>query len=231
MVVWIEITAGPDAGRGVELSSGRHLVGRAGHCALVIADPAVEANHVVLAIGHDDRFEVVQLAGRVPVVVGPDHLELGDTRIDLRPPPPVAGLVLGMTVETLGSTGGQPVVLSTDPLLIVDDHPDLARGHAVVRSLTSQAAAQELTAPECVVTTPDDPALDDCDSILELGARWRARYGSIRLHAAGQTVPRQGDLPSPPTYVNSDACRSAIFQPSPVRSNRSANSPTRYVTS
>ena len=72
--------------------------------------------------------------------------------------------------------GGEPVVVDVDTLAIVDDHPELARGDAIVRSLHAQAARQGLTVPAFVLTAPDDPALDGCPSILELGARWRARW-------------------------------------------------------
>ena len=86
-----------------------------------------------------------------------------------------------------------PVVVDVDTLAIVDDHPELARGQAIVRSLQSQAASQGLTAPDFVLTAPGDAALDGCTSILEIGARWRGRWTpdisqpeqSVRLHAAG----------------------------------------------
>ncbi len=229
----IEVIAGPDAGWGVELPPGRHLVGRALHCSIVIDDPAVEANHLVLDIGDTGLINVVQLAGRVPIVVATDRLEFGDSRLRLasnsvsrdRGP----GLVLGVTVEMpLGSAGGAPVLLDVDRLTMVDDHLDLARGQAIVRSLFSQAAAQGLTAPGCLLTGPGDPALDACESVLELGARWRARWTthdqSVRLHAAG-AIPRHNEGPGQ-VFMNSEAWRSAILQPSSVRTNRSANSPT-----
>ena len=236
--MWIEITAGPDSGWGMELSPGRHLIGRARHCGVVIDDPAIEANHLLLDVDHADRFDALQLAGRVPIAVAADHVQVGDSRIHVTrtcesdpglaaPDRPHSGsrrrLALGVRVATLLEPGeGEPVFLDTDSLVIVDDHPELARAHAIVRSLGSQAAAMGLTAPDCLLTVPDDLTVHDHPTVLEIGARWRARLmradESIRLHAAGR---------SPRSYMNTDARRSAILQPSSVRSNRSANSPTR----
>ena len=73
----------------------------------------------------------------------------------------VAGLVLGVTVpDLLGDGGGEPVVLRVDSLAIVDDHPELARGHAILRSLHAQAEQRGLTTPAHLLTAPGDPALD-----------------------------------------------------------------------
>jgi hypothetical protein len=198
--VRIELTAGPDAGWAIELGAGRHLVGRARHCAVVIADPAVEPYHVLLTIDERGRLDVVQLAGRMPVAMGcAMHVDVGDSRLDLRPRLPVAGLVLGVTVpDPLEGGGGEPVVVDVPTLAIVDADPDLARGHAIVRALNSQAEQQGLTAPAHVLTAPGDPALDGCTSILEIGPRWHGRWTpdvsqpghSIRLHAAGVSKPR-----------------------------------------
>ena len=224
--VRITVTAGPDAGWEIELEAGRHLVGRARHCAVVIDDPAVEANHVLLEIHDHGRVDVVQLAGRVPVATSRSYVELGDTRLDLVPPSPVAGLMIGLTLPDPmgGRLGGEPVVLDGDVMAVVDDHPELARGEAVVRSLRSQAAAQGLTTPAYVLTAPGDPALEGCPAILQMGARWRAHWTpdvsqpqhALRLHAAGTSQ----------VFITSDARRSAIRQPSAVRTNVSANSPT-----
>lgn len=194
---------------------------------MVIDDPAVEAHHLLLDIDDEDRFEVVQLAGRMSVDVSTTHVEIGDSRINLCPtgshPTHVAGLVLGVTVaDPLCGGGGEPVVFESDSLAIVDEHPDLSGANAIVRSLASQAAALGLTVPAHVAASPDDPVLDGHPAILEVGARWRARLTcgdqSVRLHAAGM---RQ-------VFMNSDARRSAILQPSAVRSKRSANSPTAW---
>ena len=205
-LVGIEVVAGPDAGWGVDVSPGRHLVGRARHCGVVIDDPAIEANHLVLDVDVDGRFDVVQLAGRVPIVVAEGHLAVGDSQIHLTTncvsdPGLIArdrshsvsghGLELGVRVGTLLEPGdGEPVFLTSDSLVIVDDHPDLARAHAIVRSLDSQAAALRIAAPACLLTAPGDLVLDECEAILEIGARWRARLmradESIRLHAAGR---------------------------------------------
>jgi len=195
--VRIELTAGPDAGWEIELRAGRHLVGRTRHCDVVIEDPAVEPHHLLLTIDEQGLLDVVQLAGRMPLAMGcasASYIDVGDSRLDLRPACPAGGLVLGVTVpDPLGGGGGEPVVLRVDSLAIVDGHPELARGHAIVRSLRSQAEQHGLTAPAHLLTAPDDPALDGCPSILEIGARWRGRWTpdtsqpqySVRLHAAG----------------------------------------------
>lgn len=222
------MTAGPDAGWWAELQPGRHLVGRARDCAVVIHDAAVEPYHVLLEIGRDGDFDVLQLAGRTPVATGTSHIDVGDSRLDLGSRSPVTGLVLGVTTpDPLEGGGGEVVLLEVDALGIVDVHPDLAHGLAIVRSLHSQAASQGVTAPAFVLTAPGDPAIDECTAVLEIGARWRARWTpdvsqphSIRLHAAGVSQ----------VFMNSDARRSAIRQPSPVRSNRSANSPTVWCS-
>ena len=188
------MTAGPDAGWWAELQAGRHLVGRAQDCAVAIDDPAVEPYHVLLEIDRDGDFDVVQLAGRTPVATGTSHIDVGDSRLDLGSRSHVMGLVLGVTTpDPLEGGGGEPVVVDVDTLAIVDADSDIARGEAIVRSLRSQATTQGLAAPACVITVPDDPALEDCIAMLELGARWRARWTPdisqphhvVRLHAAG----------------------------------------------
>ena len=193
------MTAGPDAGWWAELQAGRHLVGRARDCAVVIDDPAVEPYHVLLTIDHGggvDIVDVVQLAGRTPVASAASHIDVGDSRLDLRTRSRVAGLVLGVTVpDPLDGGGGEPVLVEVDALGIVDVHPELARGLAIVRSLHSQAAEQGRTVPPCMIAMPDDPGLEDCTAMLELGARWRGRWTpdvslphlAVRLHAAGMS--------------------------------------------
>ena len=187
------MTAGPDAGWEIELRAGRHLVGRARHCAVVIDDPAVEPYHVLLTIDHEggstssnSRGEHRSQPRRVTWMSATRGSSLG-TRSQ------VAGLVLGVTVpDPLDGGGGEPVVVDVDTLAIVDDHPELARGQAIVRSLQLTGGKQGLTAPDCVLTAPGDPALDDCTSILEIGARWRAPLDtdvSQPEHQSGCTSP------------------------------------------
>jgi hypothetical protein len=197
--VKIKVTAGPDAGWEAELRAGRHIVGRSRHCAVVIDDPMVEPYHVLLTIDDEGGVDVVQLAGRPPVATAASQMDLGDSRLEFGPRSQVAGLVLGVTVsDPLEGGGGEWVVVDVHTLAIVDDHPKFARGQAIVHSLNSQAAQQGLTAPDVVLTAPGDPTLEGCASILELGARWRARWTpdvsqphlSVRLHVAGRAKPR-----------------------------------------
>ena len=183
---------------------------------------------MLMTIDDEGSVDITQLAGRAPVAIRSTHVEIGDSRLDLRTSPAVAGLVLGLSVPDplRCEHAGQPVLLDVDSLAIVDDHPTLARGRAVVRSLQSQAATQGLTTPDHVLTAPDDPLLESCLALLEIGARWRARWMPdmtrpeqiVRLHAAGMAQ----------VFMNSDARRSAMRQPSSVRTNRSANSPTTW---
>ena len=187
------MTAGPDTGWWAELKTGRHLVGRSRHCAVVIDDPSVEPYHVLLTID-EEGLGVVQLAGRTPIAIASGHTDVGDSRLEFGTRSQVAGLVLGVTVpDPLDGGGGVRVVVDVDALAIVDADPELDRGQAIVRSLHSQAASQGLTVPDVVLTAPGDAALEGCTSILEIGARWRARWTpdisqpqlSVRLHAAG----------------------------------------------
>ena len=71
-----EMVAGPDAGRLVGVVPGRHLVGRAAGCRLVIDDPAVESHHAVLTVGASGGLYLAQVAGRSPVLV--DGRPVGD---------------------------------------------------------------------------------------------------------------------------------------------------------
>ena len=178
------LVAGPDSGWGVELSPGRHLVGRSSHCSVVVADAAIEAHHVVLDVADDGTFDVVQLAGRVSITVASNYFEVGNSRIAMGARPAASDLVLGVTVESLGTEGGVQVPLTADSLAIVGDH-----GDAVIRSLESQAAELGITTPRFVLAAPDDPILDGFPAVLEIGARWRGRLTTpdqtVRLHLAG----------------------------------------------
>ena len=276
----IELTAGPDAGRHVELAAGSHLLGRARHCSLRVDDPALEAHHLVIDIGDDGSVEVAQLAGRAPVMVdgncaegraaaarvvevGDSRLELGRDASPIDPPSvePIAladctdpvrvlseaarvrrdlhlrrasssavslgvgalrlpidlvddGAALALDVQALLTRAewhdGLPVLIELDATRViglVDDHPDHPRARAVARSLTHQtrsghhlaADAQpdgDQNGVELVVAAPGDAGLERCDALLEIGARWRARWTPdvsrpdqlIRLHAAGLAV-------------------------------------------
>ena len=62
--------AGPAIGGPIGLGPGRHLVGRAPGAAVRLTDPHVEAHHAVLDVGADGAVTILQLAGRVPIIVG-----------------------------------------------------------------------------------------------------------------------------------------------------------------
>ena len=284
----IELIAGPDAGRSVELASGAYLVGRATHCALRIDDPALEAHHVLIRIGYDRAVEVTQLSGRAPIAVdgtcadGPTRVgrvvEVGDSRLELasepistRPPrveplalaecaDPVAALseaarhrrglyleraagpavslgvgTVRLAIDLIGDAAGLslelqallaraewhdglPVLVDLDavPMIgLVDDHPGHPRARAIARSIAHQtrsghqsAAGYQQIGDEngfgVVVAGPGDPELERCTGLLELGARWRARWTPdlslpdefVRLHAAGRAAQLGCSSPS-----------------------------------
>jgi hypothetical protein len=263
--VRIELTAGPDAGRHVELAAGTHLLGRAPHCDLRIDDPALEAHHLLIDVSEDGVVGVTQLAGRAPVVL--DGLcydgratvgrivEIGESRLELvteapvedvpAPPPPVALVDCADPVQALCDAArirravymrrsrdavslgvgtvrlpielvdgevanalplelhalsaraewhdGLPVLLDADRhtvIGLVDDFPGQPRARAIARSITHQGANEV----HLVIGGPGDPDLEACDGLLEVGARWRARWTPdvdrpvdfVRLHAAGR---------------------------------------------
>ena len=69
-LVTVVQVAGPAIGRPVGLGPGRHLVGRAPGAAVRLTDPHVEPHHAVLDVGVDGAVTILQLAGRVPIMVG-----------------------------------------------------------------------------------------------------------------------------------------------------------------
>jgi hypothetical protein len=286
--VRIALTAGPDAGRYVELAAGAHLLGRAPVCALRVDDAAVEAHHILVDVGGDGAVEVTQLAGRAPVIVDGECadgrtavrrvVEVGDSRLELKSqpaetdPPPAAPLVLAecpdpvaalseaagvrrrlhvhraagpgvslgvgtvrLPIELVDVTGGFAVELHALltraewheglPVLVdvegrsviglVDDHPGQPRARAVARSIAHQTRSGHQTAPGCqrigdqngvelVIAAPGEPVLERCTALLEIGARWRARWTPdldrpdefVRLHAAGRAAQPGCSSPS-----------------------------------
>jgi S-DNA-T family DNA segregation ATPase FtsK/SpoIIIE len=113
LVVVVQV-AGPAVGPPVGLGPGRHVVGRAPGAAVRLADPLVEPHHAVLDVGCDGVATLLQLSGRVPIIVGdvpaegptavPRHVtvELGASRVLMTVPSPVYG-----TVAT-GASAGDP---------------------------------------------------------------------------------------------------------------------------
>ncbi len=99
-LVMVVQVAGPAVGVPLGLGPGRHLVGRARWAAVRLADPEVQAHHAVLDVGVDGAVTILQLAGRVPVIVGdvpvegptllPRHvtIEIGASRLLVAAPRP-----------------------------------------------------------------------------------------------------------------------------------------------
>ena len=82
-VCWI---AGPDAGASRLLAAGTHLVGRAPQAAVRCADSYLEPFHLRLDLD-DDRWQVRQLAGRLPIRCGADSIEVGASTLRISPVP------------------------------------------------------------------------------------------------------------------------------------------------
>lgn len=68
-VVEVVVQSGPAVDAPVALAPGRHVVGRAPGAAVYLADRSVEPHHALLAVADDGSIEVVQLAGRTPLLV------------------------------------------------------------------------------------------------------------------------------------------------------------------
>lgn len=84
----LDVAAGPDAGRVIEVPPGRHVVGRSHSAAIRLDDPDVEPHHVLLDVASDLRLlSVTQLAGRHATVADGDGrtIELGGTLLRRRP--------------------------------------------------------------------------------------------------------------------------------------------------
>ena len=106
-LVTVVQVAGPAIGRPVGLGPGRHLVGRAPGAAIRLTDPDVEPHHAVLEVGAKGAVTILQLAGRVPIMVGdgpvdgptvvPHHVtvELGASRLLVANPPAVDAVATG----------------------------------------------------------------------------------------------------------------------------------------
>ena len=91
----VRIDAGPDSARVVDLPAGRYLVGRAASCDLTIADPEIEAHHLLVELAPGGLIRVVQLAGRSTITIdGLPHrgesvrtggvIQVGATRLTVR---------------------------------------------------------------------------------------------------------------------------------------------------
>jgi hypothetical protein len=177
---------------------------------VVVDDPAVEAHHLVLDTAADGRLAVMQLTGRLPVIVDGDpagpgsavvtrSIEIGDSRLDVVPPsgspdPALAWVSLGVTVA---DGPARHVGLAPDPtsvIGIVDLDRSPSRAGAVARSILVQVLGNDpLAQPELVLAAPGDESLGRCTAMLEIGARWRGRWTPdvakpsevVRLHVAG----------------------------------------------
>lgn len=205
-VIAIDITAGPDAGRRVELAPGRHVIGRAPVCSAAIADPAIEPFHLLIEVDGWAITRATQLAGRSPLDLdGNTVIEVGHSRLEVSNRAARGEIVsLGVGSERLPMPfddhvwqPGVPVLVDPEWLMstrlaLIDRDPDLRSARAVARSLASQLHA----APDLVLTTPGDPSIDLCAATLEIGPRWRGRWTpdvdhpdqAVRLHVRGQNV-------------------------------------------
>ena len=126
-----EFVAGPDAGRLVGLAPGRHLVGRAAGCAVVIDDLAVESHHAVVTAHPDGALHLAQLSGRCPVLVdgrpagegtqlGPGAaIEIGDSLIVGRD-----ARVAPVSRRDLARPGGGSVVLGVGTVRLPIELPE-----------------------------------------------------------------------------------------------------------
>jgi hypothetical protein len=102
--------AGPDARRTIDLAAGRHFVGRARTCDVVIDDPSLEAHHVVVTIdpaagGGFASCAVAQLTGRFAIEIGEAPggavvVGLGATRFEIGPASTRAAVPRSLRHET-----------------------------------------------------------------------------------------------------------------------------------
>jgi DNA segregation ATPase FtsK/SpoIIIE, S-DNA-T family len=65
----VAVIVGPACSTWHELPVGRHVVGRARHADLAIADPALEPHHALIDVDADANVTFTQLAGAVPVLI------------------------------------------------------------------------------------------------------------------------------------------------------------------
>jgi hypothetical protein len=210
-VIAIDITAGPDAGRRIELAPGRHLIGRAPACAVAIADPAMEPFHLLIEVDERGGTRPTQLAGRTPIELdGGTVIEVGHSRLDLAGARAMSDRVsLGVGSARLPlpfddevwqpgfSVLVDPEWLMRTRVAVIDHDPALRSARAVARSIAAQLEA----APDLLLANPDDPSIDTCAARLEIGPRWRGRWTpdvshperSVRLHVRGQNVHKVSD--------------------------------------
>jgi Inner membrane component of T3SS, cytoplasmic domain len=213
-----EFVAGPDAGRLVGLAPGRHLVGRAAGCRVVIDDPAVESHHAVVTVGAAGGLHLAQVAGRRPVLVdgrpvgdgtvlGPRAaIEIGDTLIVRRDAlgtpgarrPELARLgggrvVLGVGTVRLPLPGRRPEVAVAHDVQVAIDRLELHHRHPVLADLA--AADGVVIGP--TATAGDPGALAARDGVLaSIVAQLTADPVSCRwpvLHGRRSSAPDQVD--------------------------------------
>lgn len=102
-VLSLEVESGPAVDAVAVLGARRYVIGRARGVAVRLDDPEVEPHHAMLDVASDGTVTLMQLAGRVPIMVGGvpvvgrvglaihDRVDVGSTRLRLAPPPPRAG--------------------------------------------------------------------------------------------------------------------------------------------
>jgi S-DNA-T family DNA segregation ATPase FtsK/SpoIIIE len=138
-------TAGPDAGASRLLAAGTHLVGRAPQAAVRCADPLLEPFHLRLDLS-DDRWQVCQLAGRLPIRCGPDSIEVGTSTLRITRAP--AGSVATVSCAEPGTVvrapraapQGAPVPLVGAPTVPTASHLSSGLDHSGAASTLVPAA-------------------------------------------------------------------------------------------
>ncbi|SOC48879.1 DNA segregation ATPase FtsK/SpoIIIE, S-DNA-T family [Blastococcus aggregatus] len=101
----LRVLGGPDAGRGLPLGRGLHLVGRDGACGVRLADPDVSRQHLEIRVG-DGEVEVRDVGSTNGSLLAGVPL---DDR--LRRWPPEARLRLGASTLAISSSSEPPAVL------------------------------------------------------------------------------------------------------------------------
>jgi S-DNA-T family DNA segregation ATPase FtsK/SpoIIIE len=105
--VELRVTGGPDAGRTVALTAGRHVVGRGAAATIRIADPDVSRRHLAVDVGRSG-ISITDLAS-----TNGSELDGDPIGRDPRPWPAGAAVRIGTSTLVAGAPADQPA--ATDP--------------------------------------------------------------------------------------------------------------------